>query len=138
MTIPAGGETEGQLFQAGQVKLNSSGQGVLTFDPSNARQRWVVRSVVVSTNQSATATVVPVATVCKNTVAVSQLSQGNNRGASWSGNQDTFAGEIDVSAADFLSVLFAPPPGASGGQIATLSGVTCYATVSGTKYTRRA
>jgi hypothetical protein len=130
-------EAEGQLHQAGQVKLDSSGNGVLTFDPSNARQRWVVKTVVVSTSQAATATVVPVATVCKNTAVVSQLSQGNNRGQSWSGNQDVFAGEIDISPADYLSVLFSPPPGATGGQIAALSGVVCYATVAGTKYTRR-
>jgi hypothetical protein len=81
--------------------------------------------------------VVPVATVAKNTAVVSQLSQGNSRGASWSGNQDVFAGETDISPADFLSVLFAPPPGATGGQIATLSGVVCSATVTGTRYTRR-
>jgi hypothetical protein len=137
MTMPAGTETESQLVQAGQVVLNSSGQGVLTFDPSNARQRWAVKSVVVSTNQNATATVVPVATVCKNTTQVSQLSQANARGSSWSGNQDVFAGEIDISPADFLSVLFGPPAGATSPQIATLAGVVCYATVTGTRYTRR-
>jgi hypothetical protein len=131
-------ETAGHLYVSGQVKLDSSGNGVLTFDPSNARQRWVVSSIVVSTNQAATATVVPVATVCRNTTQVSTLSQGNNRGQSWSGNQDTFAGEIDISAADFLSVLFSPPPGATSPQIAALAGVIAYATVTGTRYTRRA
>jgi hypothetical protein len=131
-------ETAGQLHVSGQVKLDSSGNGVLTFDPSNARQRWVVSSVVVSTNQAATATVVPLATVCKNTAIVSNLSQGNNRGQSWSGNQDTFSGDIDISAADFLSVLFSPPPGATSPQIAALAGVIAYATVTGTRYTRRA
>ena len=128
-------ETETQLHQAGQVTLNSSGQGVLIFDPQNARQRWVVKSVVVSTNQAATATVVPVATVAKNTTAVSTLSQGNNLGQSWSGNQDVFAGAMDIGPADFLSVLFGPAPGQSGGP---LSGVIAYATVTGTRYTRRA
>jgi hypothetical protein len=137
MTFPVT-ETEGQLFRAGQVTLDSGGNGVLTFDPSSARERWVVKTVVVSTNQSATATTVPVATVAKNTAVVSQLSQGNNRGQSWSGNQDIFSGETDISAADFLSVLFSPPPGATAGQIAALSGVICYATVTGTRYTRRA
>ena len=130
-------ETEGQLIQAGQVKLSSSGQGVLTFDPSSARERWEVTSVVVSTNQSATATVVPVATVAKNTTAVSTLSQGNNRGQSWSGNQDIFAGKTDIGPCDFLSVLFGPPPGATNAQIALLSGVIAFATVTGTKHTRR-
>ena len=131
-------ETQGLLHQAGQVTLTSAGQGVLIFDPSSARERWEVTSVVVSTNQAATATVVPVATVAKNTTAVSTLSQGNNRGQSWSANQDTFAGKTDIGPCDFLSVLFGPPPGATGGQIAVLSGVIAYATVSGAKFTRRA
>jgi hypothetical protein len=130
-------EIESHLVQAGQVKLDSNGNGVLTFDPSNARQRWVVQSVVVSTNQAATATVIPVATVAKNTTIVSNLSQGNNSGSSWSGNQDVFTGQIDISPADFLSVLFSPPPGSTGGQIAQLAGVIAYATVTGTRYTRR-
>lgn len=131
-------EVQGQLYRAGQVTLDASGNGVITFDPASARERWEVQSVVVSTNQAATATVVPVATVGKNTAIASQLSQGNNRGASWSGNQDIFSGLIDISPADFLSVLFSPPPGATSGQIATLAGVIAYATVTGKRYTRRA
>ena len=131
-------EVSGQLHKAGQVVLDSAGNGVLTFDPASARDRWEVTSVVVSTNQPATATVVPVATVAKNTATVAQLGQGNNRGQSWSGNQDTFTGQVDISAADYLSVLFSPPPGATAGQIATLAGVIGYATVTGTRYTRRA
>lgn len=137
MTVPVT-EIEGQLVQGGQVTLDSSGNGVMTFNPSNARQRWSVKSVVVRTNQAATATVVPVATVAKNTLIAGHLSQQNSRGQSWSGNQDVFAGEIDISPADYLSVIFTPPPGATSGQIATLSGVICYATVTGTRYTRRA
>lgn len=137
MTVPVT-EIGGQLVQGGQVILDSSGNGVMTFNPSNARQRWSVKSVVVRTNQAATATVVPVATVAKNTLIAGHLSQQNSRGQSWSGNQDVFAGEIDISPADYLSVIFTPPPGATSGQIATLSGVICYATVTGTRYTRRA
>ena len=132
-----GAETEVQLHRAGQVTLDSSGNGVLTFDPQNARQRWEVSSVVVRTNQAATATVVPVATVAKNTAVASQMSQANNRGSSWSGNQDVFAGSIDISAADYLSVIFGPPPGATSPQIAALAGVICYATVTGRAFTRR-
>lgn len=131
-------EVSGQLHRAGQVTLDATGSGVLTFDPSSARERWEVETVVVSTNQAATATVVPVATVAKNTAVASQLSQGYNHGQSWSGNQDTFTGRIDISAADYLSVLFTPPPGATAGQIAVLAGVIAYATVKGTRYARRA
>jgi hypothetical protein len=130
-------EVSGQLRYAAQVKLDTTGNGVMTFDPASARERWEVASVVVSTNQAANATVVPVATVGKNTLIASQLSQGNNRGQSWSGNQDVFAGLIDISPADYLSVIFSPPPGATNTQIAALSGVICYATVTGTRYVRR-
>ena len=137
MTFPLT-EVEGLLRRSGQVVLNSSGQGVLTFDPASARDRWEVQSVVVTTNQAATATVIPVATVARNTTAVGTLSQGNNLGQSWSGNQDVFAGKLDIGPCDFLSVLFGPPPGATSGQIAALSGVIAYATVTGTRYTRRA
>lgn len=114
-------EIEGQLHRAGQVTLDSSGNGVLTFDPSSARERWEVRSVVVTTNQAATATVVPVATVGKNTVVASQLSQGNNRGQSWAGNQDVFDGLVDISPADYLSVLFTAAPGTAS-TVQTASG----------------
>lgn len=131
-------EIEGRLVKSGSVTLSSAGSGVITLDPENARQRWEVTSIVVSTNQSATATVVPVATVAKNTVVASQLSQGNNGGQSWSGNQDTFAGKWEISPADYLSVIFAAPPGATAPQIAALAGVICYVTVTGSKFTRRA
>ena len=120
------------------MTLDPAGNGVLTFQPYSARQRWTVSTVVVSTNQAAAATVVPVATVARNTVIAALLSQGNNHGQSWSGNQDVFAGVIELGACDFLSVLFTPPPGATAGQIAALSGVIGYATVTGTAYTRRA
>ena len=131
-------EVSGQLARAGSAALDSTGSAVLTFDPGSARERWEVTSVVVSTNQPANATVVPVATVAKNTTVASQLSQANNRGASWSGNQDVFTGQTDISAADYLSVIFAPPPGATSAQVSALAGVVCYATVTGTRYTRRA
>jgi hypothetical protein len=130
-------EISGQLRYAAQVKLDATGNGVMTFDPASARERWEVTSVVVSTNQAANATVVPVATVGKNTLVASQLSQGNSRGSSWSGNQDVFSGQVDISPADYLSVIFSPPPGATNTQITALSGVICYATVTGTRYVRR-
>jgi hypothetical protein len=136
MTFPVI-EIPGQLRYAAQVKLDATGNGVMTFDPASARERWEVTSVVVSTSQAANATVVPVATVGKNTLIASQLSQGNNRGSSWSGNQDVFSGQIDISPADYLSVIFSPPPGATNTQIAALAGVICYATVTGTRYVRR-
>lgn len=131
------GELEGLLTRSGQITLNTSGQGVLTFDPDNANQRWEVESVVVATNQNATATVIPVATVAINTQTQGTLSAGLQRGSSWSGNQDTFHGMIHVGPCDYLTILFSPPAGATAPQIATLSGVIASAVITGSKYTRR-
>lgn len=127
-------EAAGLLRASGTVVLNASGNGVISLSPDNARQRWEVTSVVVSTNQAATATVVPVATVALNTSDITVLSSGNNLGQSWSGNQDTFSGKIDVGPADFLAIGFSPAPGQSG---ASMSGVIARAVITGTKYTRR-
>jgi hypothetical protein len=128
-------ETESQLKKSGSVTLNAAGYGTLTFDPDNARQRWAVAQITVKTNQAATATLVPIAQIAINTADITVLSPGNYFGASWSGNQDTFSGEMDVGPCDFLTVAFSPPPGQSG---AALSGVIAYATVTGSKFTRRA
>jgi hypothetical protein len=128
-------EVQSQLRKSGQVKLNSQGRGFISFDPDSARQRWVVTKAVVTTDQSSTATLVPVAQVALNSTDVTTASPGNLDSATWSGNQDTWGGEIDVGPCDFLSVLFFPPSGQSG---ASLSGVTCTAVITGTKYTRRA
>ncbi len=127
-------EITSALKKSGQVTLNASGLGVLTFDPDHANQRWEVDFVVVSTNQAATATTVPVVTLAMNTTAFGTLSAGNQQGATWNGNQETFSGRWDVGPCDFLSVLFSPPAGASG---TPLSGVIGSAVVTGTKYTRR-
>lgn len=136
MTGPAGvTEVSAYLKKSGQVTFDATGNGVLTFDPDNGHQRWVVTSVVVSTNQNATATVIPVATLAINTVSLATMSPGNQRGATWSGNQDVFGGQMDVGPCDFLTVLWSPPPGQSG---VSLVGVTGTAVVTGTKYTRRA
>jgi len=129
-------EITGELKKTGQVTLDATGNGVLIFDPDHANQRWEVTSVVVTTNQPANATVIPVATTALNTVHMDTMSPGNQRGASWSGNQDVFVGLLNVSACDFLSILFSPPPGQAGAA-AALAGVVATAVVTGTKYTRR-
>lgn len=134
MTTPkAPVEISAQLKKSGSVTLTATG-GVIIFDPDHANQRWEVESVVTTTNQAATATVVPVTTVALNTPVPSLLSPGNSRGATWSGNQDTFTGKVDVGPCDSLCVLFTPPPGQSG---TPLVGVIAHAVVTGTKYTRR-
>jgi hypothetical protein len=130
-------EVASQLRASGRTVLNSAGTGAVSFSPDNASQRWVIASVVVSTNQAVAAQTVPQCTLALNTTDISQLSQGNARGTSWSGNNDTFNGAVDVGPVDFVSLLFYPPPGSSPSQIAALSGVTAYVVVTGTKYTRR-
>lgn len=131
------GEVEGLLKKSGSVKLDSNGLGVITFDPDNANQRWEITEVVNATDQNATATVIPVVTLAVNTVTFKTMSQGNQRGASWSGNQEVFRGIAHVGGADFFTVSFSPPPGATGAQIATLVGTIASVVVTGTKYTRR-
>lgn len=130
-------EVSSGLRKSGQVTLDANGNGVLTFDPDSANQRWVITYITITTNQPATATVVPQCTLALNTTDITQLSQGNSRGTSWSGNNDTFDASIDVGPVDFVSLLFAAPPGSTALQLAELAGVIAGATLNGTKYTRR-
>lgn len=130
-------ETASQLKRSASVTLSAAGTGTVSFTPDNANQRWVLGQVTVSTNQNATATTVPYATLALNTTDITQLSQGNQRGTSWAGNNDQFSGALDVGPCDYVSVLFFPPPGATPAQIAALSGVIATAVITGTRYTRR-
>lgn len=128
-------ESQAQLKKSGSVRLNSLGQGAIYFDPDTARQRWVVTTVIVTTNQAFSAGTVPTVNLALNSNDVTTMSDGNQRGATWSGNQDTWSGEIDVGPADYLSVIFSPAEGQSG---TSLNGVLCNAVVTGVKYNRRA
>lgn len=129
------GETASQLRKSATVTLDANGKGACTFSTDSANQRWVVTTVVVNTNQSATATLVPYATGALNTTDISQMSPGNQLGTTYDGNNDTFGGQpFDLGPVDFYSVLFYPPPGQSG---TPLAGVIATAVVLGTKYTRR-
>lgn len=129
-------EIPSQLKVSGQVTLSSSGTGTIYLSTPSSHQRWEVTSVVSSTNQAATATVLPVVTLAINSNDLSTMSAGNNLGSSWSANQDSWSGSADVGPCDFLAVIFTPPAGATGSQIAALSGVICSAVARGTRYTR--
>jgi hypothetical protein len=131
-------EVPASLRTSQQGTLGATGTLALSFSPDHANQRWVVSSIVVNTNQLAVATTYPFCTLALNTTDITQLSQGNQRGTSFSGNSDTFSGAIDVGPCDFLSLLFFPPPGSTTAQINSLAGVLANAVVIGTKYTRRA
>ena len=117
-------EVSGKLKKSAQVTLDSSGSGTVTFTPYNARQRWEVAQIVVTTNQAATATPVPVAEVFVNATS----SRGNSEGSTSSGSQDTLTGLVEVGACDQLSVVW------TGG----ISGTVATAIVTGQYFTRRA
>lgn len=134
MPPPEWVETQAQLKKSGKVVLNASGNGTITFDPDTARQRWVVNTVIVSTNQAFSAGTVPTVTLALNANDIVTMSDGNQLGSTWSGNQDTYRGEIDVSPADFLSVIFAPAQGQTG---TSMAGAICTAVITGVKYNRR-
>jgi hypothetical protein len=132
---PSWVETAYNLRKSGSVTLASDGTGVIMFETDSGNTRWEVDNVVVTTNQAATATTIPVVNLALNTVTYAGLTDDNRRGATYSGNQDQWSGgTIDVGHCDYLSVVFSPPPGASG---TPLSGVLAKAVVTGTKYTRR-
>lgn len=127
-------EVSGGLRQSGSVKLDATGNGVIEFSVDNASQRWVITTVVTRTDQNAIATLVPYATGALNTYTVSTLSPSNTFGTTYSANNDTFGGAIDVSAVDTFVVLYYPPPGQDG---TPLAGVRATAVIRGTYYTRR-
>lgn len=128
-------ETVSMLRKSGSVVLAADGTGVITLDPENANQRWEVTNVIVSTNQPGTATTIPMVTIALDTVTVATLASYNQEGSTWSGNQDQWSGgTIDVGPCNYLSICFAPVPGASG---TPLAGVLAQARIRGTKYTRR-
>ena len=126
------GESAAALKKSGTVTMTAAG-GVLFFSPDHANQRWEVAAVVVATDQAATATTIPVATLAINSPTLGLISQGNQRGATYSGNQDTFGGLIDVGPCDELDVHFTPAPGQSG---TPLVGVKASAVITGIKYNR--
>lgn len=126
------GESTAALKKSGTVTLTATG-GLLFFSPDHANQRWEITSVVVSTDQAATATTIPVATLAINSPTLGLISPGNQRGATYSGNQDTFGGQIDIGPCDELDVHFTPYPGISG---TPLIGVHASAVITGFKYNR--
>jgi hypothetical protein len=127
-------EVSGPLRKSGTVKLDANGKGVIMFTPSNANQRWVISTVITTTDQSATASLIPYVTGAVNSYDIAAMSPANQFGTSWDGNNDSFSGDIDVSPGDTFCVLYYPPPGQSG---SSLSGVHATAVIQGTYYTRR-
>lgn len=114
-------EDEGDLNEFGKVKLDASGNGTIDFDVDNAWQRWVIDSIVVSTSQASTQTPYPTAEVFAGPIAP-PFSQG----ATWTGNQDTFKGRVDLDSGSELHVVFT----------AGIAGTIANARIHGKRYTR--
>jgi hypothetical protein len=113
----------GDLHRAGSVVLDANGNGTIPFIPANAAQSWDVTYIAASTNQAPTATVVPQVEAFVN----GTLDRCNSRGASWAGNQTSFAGLIKVGPCDNLNIVFT----------AGVPGTTASVTIEGTYTTRR-
>ena len=114
-------EEPGYLNESDNVVLDSNGNGTVDFDVDNAWQRWVIDSIVVSTSQGSTQTPYPTAEVYAGPIAP-PFSQG----ASWTGNQDTFKGRVDLDSGSELHIVW------KGG----IPGTTATARIHGTRYTR--
>lgn len=127
-------EVSGPVRKSSTVVLDASGKGVVEFAPHSGNTRWIITSVVVSTNQTATASLIPYATAALNTFDISMLSATNDFGATYEANNDAFYGSMDVPPTATFCVLAYPPPGQSGSPLA---GVRFTAVVRGTYYTRR-
>lgn len=114
-------EVQGYLNEAGKVTLDSNGNGTVDFSVDNAWQRWDIREIVVSTNQASNQIPYPTAEVF-----AGPISPAFSQGASWTGNQDTFTGEVKIDQGNDLHVVF------SGGIPGTIATVR----VHGNRYTR--
>lgn len=114
-------EVESVLQKSATVTLDGNGNGTVDFDVDNAWQRWVIDSVRVKTSQGNTQTPYPLAEVFNGPIA-SAFSEG----ATFTGNQDTFRGRVDLDAGSELHVVWT---GGVPGSVAT-------ARVTGKKYTR--
>lgn len=114
-------EDQGLLEVSATVILDSNGDGTIDFGVQNAWQRWEVTTVVVSTNQAKNQTPYPVAAVYAGPIAEPYV-----QGVSWTGNQDTFSGVVNVHEGSDLHVVW------TGG----IAGTVAKARVYGTRYTR--
>lgn len=93
------------------VTLDGSGNGSVTFDVRSSNQRYVIDRVLVSTSQAVTQTPYPTATIYEG-----PQQAGMADGASWTGNQDVFAGRFVIDAGTDLTVAFT---GGVAGSVAT-------------------
>lgn len=102
----------GTVRRRAAVTLDGSGNGTVTFGVTySANHKWVISDIIVATSQSQTTPPYPTATAYLGGQQV-----GVSEGATWTGNQDTMRGTIEMTAADDLTVSFT---GGVAGSVAT-------------------
>ena len=109
----------GPVRRRASVVLDANGNGSVSFDVYSANHRWVLDSVVVSMS-GAQPTTFPQAVIYNG----GQVAAGLSEGGTWLGGQQTFQGNIEMTAADTLMVQF------SSGT----PGATATAIIEGTNY----
>jgi hypothetical protein len=102
----------GTVRRRGSVKLDGSGNGNIDFYVTySANHKWVIADVLVATDQSSTTAPYPTATAYYGGQQV-----GVSEGATWTGNQDTMRGIIEMTD-EALTVRFT---GGIAGSVATV------------------
>lgn len=125
-------EAEAVAFEAsGVAVIDANGCGTICFTPADGEHLTVTR-VRVRTNQDENATVVPLATIVKNTTDVAALWGNLSFGASRTGNDDTWTGITEIGPGEILSVMFYPPS-VQPDEASVLAGVIASAKITGTK-----
>lgn len=102
----------GSVRRRASVKLDGSGNGTVTFGVTySANHKWVIGDIIVATDQGQATAPYPTATAYLGGQQV-----GVSEGATWTGNQDTMRGQIEMGTADDLTVAFT---GGMAGSVAT-------------------
>ena len=101
----------GTVRRRGSVKLDGSGNGNIDFYVTySANHKWVIADVIVATSQPSTTAPYPTATAYYGGQQV-----GVSEGATWTGNQDTMRGIIEMTS-EALTIAFT---GGLAGSVAT-------------------
>jgi hypothetical protein len=98
----------GRVRRTGRATLDSNGNGQVMFDVPSANHRWILESVVVNVSGAAPG-LYPQVVLYVGGVQSSGLSEG----ATWTGNQQTFTGRIDMDSGITLMVAFIKGPAAA-------------------------
>lgn len=101
----------GTVRRRGSVTLDANGDGTIEFGTQHANQKWVIDSVIVSTDQDQTTAPYP-----QVVLYLGGQQAGVSEGASWLGNQDVLKGRMEMTSGDNLEVSFT---GGVAGSVAT-------------------